>query len=193
MSYSTYITDALVCGVKNSNTSDRSFLLFTKDAGMLFASARSVREERSKQRYALQEFAQVRVSLIKGKSGWRIGSVEALQNFYQRATDKEVRGSIVSVFRDLRRFIHGEEVSTSLHDLVTESLEFVLQPMSTERRKMIEKVIKVRLLHELGYVSKKSLPEEAFSAALSTILEADKELEKQLDKALKNAVTASHL
>ena len=38
---------------------------------MVLAAARSVREEKSRQRYALQEFALVRVSLIKGKSGWR--------------------------------------------------------------------------------------------------------------------------
>ena len=45
MSYQTYITEALIVGSFDSNTADKSYLLFTKSAGMLYASARSVREE----------------------------------------------------------------------------------------------------------------------------------------------------
>lgn len=56
MAYETYTTEALVCGTFNRNTADRSYLLFTREAGMLYADARSVREERSRQRYALRTF-----------------------------------------------------------------------------------------------------------------------------------------
>ena len=56
MAYVTYTTLALVCGTFDQKTSDRSYMLFTREAGMLFASARSVREERSKQRYASTRF-----------------------------------------------------------------------------------------------------------------------------------------
>ena len=72
MSYQTYITDAVVVGSYASNTADKSYLLFTKRAGMLYATARSVREERSKQRYALQDFSHITVTLVKGKGGWCI-------------------------------------------------------------------------------------------------------------------------
>lgn len=192
MAYATYITDALVCGIKNSNTSDRSYLLFTREAGMLFASARSVREERSKQRYALQEFALVRVSLIRGKSGWRIGSVEALKNYYQLASDKEARGSVVEIFRHLRRFIHGEEVSTELYDFVLQSLDFVAR--NIKQRKVVNKVIKARLLHSLGYVSEQSVPVEALNSSLEEISHGiSREVDKKLEKALENAILASQL
>jgi len=85
------------------NTSDKSFLLFTRDNGMLFATAKSVREEVSKQRQALQDFSRIRVSLVKGKTGWRIGSVESLRNDFSAAYDRETRGSVVSLYRLLRR------------------------------------------------------------------------------------------
>ena len=75
---------------------------------MVFATARSVREERSKQRYALQDFSCIRVSLVKGKSGWRIGSVEALGNPFLRAESRALRGSISYVVTQLRRYVHGE-------------------------------------------------------------------------------------
>jgi len=92
MSYATYTTEALVCGSRNNNTSDRAYLLFTEEVGMIWASARSVREERSKQRYALQDFSLIRVSLVKGKSGWRIGSVEATCNPFMEARSRSGQG-----------------------------------------------------------------------------------------------------
>lgn len=82
MAYVTYTTDAIVCGTYDRNTADRSYRLFTRELGMLYADARSVRLEKSKQRQALQDFSLIKVSLVKGKAGWKIGSVSEVQNYY---------------------------------------------------------------------------------------------------------------
>ena len=105
MSYQTYTTEALVCGSFLHNTADKVFLLFTREAGMLYATAKSVREERSKQRFALQDFSLINVSLIKGKQGWRVGSVEAEVNYFTKSEERLARGSVVLLFKTLRRFI----------------------------------------------------------------------------------------
>lgn len=123
MVYQTYTTRAIVCGSKPSNTSDRSYLLFTESAGMLFATARSVREERSKQRYALQDFGSVRVSLVKGKGGWRIGSVEAERNPFLEARSRSERAYITGIVALLRRYIHGEEALPSVFADVVAALD----------------------------------------------------------------------
>ena len=192
MAYATYITDALVCGVKNSNTSDRSFLLFTRDAGMLFASARSVREEKSKQRYALQEFGLVKVTLIRGKSGWRIGSVEALKNYYNDAVSKEARGSVTKIFRSLRRFIQGEENASELFDLCSEGLEYVSKEV--QPRQFIDQVVQLRIFHLLGYVADKSVPETLLKTELKELSSEHKgDLEPVLDSVLTKAISVSHL
>ena len=81
MAYATYTTQALVCGTFDRNTADRSYRLFTREFGMVWADARSVRLEKSKQRSALTDFSVVRISLVRGKAGWKIGSVIAQQNF----------------------------------------------------------------------------------------------------------------
>ncbi len=109
MSYQTYTTDAIVCGNRVSNTADRVYRLFTRDYGMVWATARSVREEKSRQRFALQDFTFVRVSLVKGKTGWRIGSVEAVGNAYFSATTREVRQVVAQALNLVRRLIQGEE------------------------------------------------------------------------------------
>ncbi len=123
---------------------------------MLFATARSVREEASKQRCALQDFSHVRVSLVKGKGGWRVGSVEVLRNDFSEARDREVRGSVVAIYRLLRRFIRGEEASLELYDFVVLALAEVQKTHS--KRRLVDLFIQIHLLSLLGYVDEGTIP-----------------------------------
>lgn len=152
MSYQVYTTEALVCGSVPSNTADKHFLLFTRDAGMVYATARSVREERSRQRFALQDFSHIQVSLIKGKAGWRIGSVEAHENQFLRTSSRAVRGSQLLLVRTLRRFVQGEEAHPTLYDEVQEQL-IVLSAPDLPHRPFAELLARVRILHHLGYIA----------------------------------------
>jgi DNA repair protein RecO len=156
MAYQTYTTEAFVCGVFNRNTADRSCLLLTREAGMLFADVKSAREERSRQRYGLQEFSLVRLSLVRGKAGWRVGSTEALGNYYHQAVDQAARGSVVRLFRLVRRFYQGEEPHPELFDFLRQSLARLSGVVSA--RSHDELVAEVMLLVELGYVDRKRLP-----------------------------------
>lgn len=145
-----------MCGTFNRNTADRTYLLFTKEAGMLFAEARSVREERSRQRYALQDFSRIRVSLVKGKQSWKIGSVEAVTNDFATAHSRAARGSVVSLYRLLRRFIRGEEASPQLFDFCQQALDILILP--SKDRAFLESCIQIRLLSALGYVDNEAVP-----------------------------------
>jgi DNA repair protein RecO len=159
MAYATYITEAIVCGSKDNYTSDRAYLLFTERAGMLWASARSVRTEASKQRYALQVFSIIRVSLVKGKTGWRIGSVEAIGNPFLRAHNRETRGQVQMVVLAIRRFLQGEEPAPHIFADARTALE--LMP-TAESARAVEHVFMLRFLHALGYVT----PDTVFADVL---------------------------
>lgn len=192
MSYVTYTTKALVCGIKNRNTADRSYLLFTREAGMLFANARSVREERSRQRFALQEFSLIRVSLIKGKHGWRIGSIESQQNYYHKAVDKEARGGVVSLFRLLRRFVRGEESDAVLFDYVVASLQVLSQDL--DQRQFVQMVIQVRIMALLGYVDTKVIPEVVRAVTPKEVVKQyTPVVQQRIETLCTQAITVSHL
>ena len=192
MSYTTYTTEALVCGTFNRNTADRSFLLFTREAGMLYAEARSVREERSKQRYALQDFTLVRVSLVKGKRSWKIGSIEAKRNYFAEAATKAARGSVVSTTRFLRRFFSGQEAAPALYDYVIEALTLLAEDIT--EREFVEKAVQVKLLKELGYVDSGAVPPEVtLDAPRQIAKDYSKETLATLDELLEKAVATSHL
>ena len=193
VSYKTYTTEVLVCGSAAHNTSDKNYLLFSKEAGMLWASARSVREEKSKQRYALQDFSEVRVSLIKGKSGWRVGSAEAFGNAFLRVQERSERGLINFVFVQVRRYVHGEiplpKIYNDVHEIITNSSMF------REHSLLVQQLFLVRLLSELGYVAPTSAWQAVVSA--SSIAEACATYTDTMAEAIAIAVhegtQASHL
>ncbi|MCB9811624.1 DNA repair protein RecO [Candidatus Nomurabacteria bacterium] len=188
MAYATYTTEALVCGSRDNNTSDRAFLLFTKEAGMLWASARSVREERSKQRFALQDFSLIRVSLVRGKSGWRIGSAECLDNFYTLAPDRETRGAVTRVLRLVRQFVHGEEPQPRLFAEVQEVLPRIAG--GAVAASLAADVATLRMLYVLGYVQKTPSLTAYLESAWPTCL---KPLTEEAEKAIEQAFSVSHL
>ena len=192
MSYATYTTEAFVCGTFNRNTADRSYLLFTREAGMLFADAKSVREERSRQRFALQDFSRIRVSLVKGKQGWKVGSVEAVHNEFMRATGREARGSVVALFRLLRRFIHGEEAHADLFDFISEALDLLV--VEVAERVFVSLWVEVQVLRRLGYVDALAIPPMVRDIPLAAVQQhCNLEIEKQLRQLVTQAVSHSQL
>lgn len=159
---------------------------------MLFATARSVRAENSKQRYALQEFSQIRVSLIKGKQGWRIGSVEAVKNDFAAASTREVRASIIRLYKLLRRFIRGEEASVELYDFVVAALA-KLSVVSVNRQ-LLDPYIHCQILLLLGYVDRQQLPKELMQFDIDVVAKKeDEKLQVKLEKLILKATESSHL
>ena len=189
MAYSTYTTEAIVCGVKDSYTSDRSYLLFTEAAGMLWASARSVREERSKQRFALQAFSMVRVSLVRGRSGWRIGSVESQRNYYQVADTRSERGAVVRMVKLLRRLLQGEEPQPALYALTVSALDAV--SMNPTTAALVADHFCFNALHNLGYIP----PHQEYQDLLVSDVTWSElsALPALADQAIERALEQSHL
>lgn len=127
---------------------------------MLYASAKSVREERSKHRYALQECSRVRVTLVRGKSGWKVTGAEAICNYYSVQTTREGRALVRDVVKLVTRLVRGEEAHPELFDETVECL--------TEFKTGLEQVTlllySLRILHALGYLA----PAESFGEILDS-------------------------
>ena len=191
MAYQTYITDAFVCGSKDSNTSDRSFLLFTRDAGMVYASVKIVREERSKHRYGLQHFSEVRVSLVRGKAGWKIVGTEPIRNIYNEAETREIRTLVRNMILLLRRVVHGEMAHPEIYADICSVVKLctVYDPV------VLETVFTARMLYLLGYVGELGVLEEVVAVPISHST-VDGIMATQiaaLKKHITQALSASHL
>jgi recombinational DNA repair protein (RecF pathway) len=134
---------------------------------MLYADARSVRKEASKQRQALQDFSLIRVSLVKGKGGWKIGSVTEVQNYYHMATSQAARGSVVRLTRLIRRFLAGEESHVDLFDECLAALSFFCN--NRNDRTCYEHIFIQRVLAQLGYIKISDIPKQYVAVALSAL------------------------
>lgn len=154
MAYQTYITEAIVCGSSNSNTADRTLHLFTREAGMVVAQVKSMREERSKHRYALQDFSHARITLVRGKSGWKLTGAESFQNLYARTKTRDERAFLRNTVLLLRRVIQGEVQQSSIFDAVLEG-SYISAEVDPRR---LEIILFLKILHTLGYIA---LPPES--------------------------------
>jgi len=158
---------------------------------MIWASAKSAREERSKHRYALQDFSLARMSLVRGKGGWRVTGAESLENLYFRSPSREARTLLRNTVRLLRRFLHGESSAPALYDDVVGTL----QALSDNAKEDIEFVLALRILHALGYIAPKDvyrvLIETANAHEACAALSPESAAHGR--KAIERALTASQL
>jgi recombinational DNA repair protein (RecF pathway) len=114
------------------------------------ASARSARLYVSKLRPALQEYADVSVTCIKGKGGWKITNVVSKGSFYfeyPKYTHK-VMSQVTTV---LMKMIQGETPHKEVYEIVKEGFTF-LKNVKEDLVSDFEVLIVLRILKELGYV-----------------------------------------
>jgi recombinational DNA repair protein (RecF pathway) len=116
---------------------------------MLYVHAKSVREERSKHRYALQLCSHIRVTLVRGKSGWKVTGAEPLQNLYVCMKTREHRAFLRNITVLLKRVIRGETSHMEIFDDVI----YACKHVETFESLYIEQVLSLRILHTLGYVA----------------------------------------
>lgn len=138
---------------------DRLFYCYTKEFGLVLAHAKSIRESRSKLRYALQTFAHAQIDLVSGKSGWRLISARPVNSFRDSWSHMEKRRILARQAQLLLRLIQGEEQHEKLFDDVLLGIHFLQHLTLDTYLPEAELLMVVRLLDQLGYWGKK----EAFA------------------------------
>jgi DNA repair protein RecO len=192
MSYHIYTTDGII--LKRTPFGEANILvhILTRDLGLIMASARSARLYVSKLRPALQEYAHVSVSCIKGKGGWRITNVVSKGSFYFDYP-KHTHKVISQITFVLMQMIQGETPQKEVFEIIKNGFGF-LKDVREENIANFETLVVLRILNELGYVVKDSttqifLNDEWSDGLLIKIKENKVDIVGVINKALK----ASHL
>lgn len=176
--YQKYNTEAIVLGSRERGESDKVFALYTKDFGLVRARASAVRTERSKMRYALQNFSRANVSLVRGKQLWRAAGAGARAS---APKDPQSLAAFARISELLQRLIAGEERSDYLFAALVEAHQALSQ--NPEARGTIEIVCVARILFALGYLSSEALETALFTHTAYTgesLLEAQSLKDKLL-------------
>jgi len=147
-----YHTEGFILESHNFGEVGKYYHIFTRDLGMIMASAQGVRKLSSKLRYVLQDFTYVKIDLVRGKDFWRVTSASKtnkLENIKNRPENLRV---FANVSRLLKRLLAGEDANEDLFiDLI--NCFFVLEKSEDSKDiQNIEAVIVLRILNKLGYI-----------------------------------------
>lgn len=198
--YQKYHTEALVLGSRERGEADKIFALYTKDFGLVQARASAVRSEKSRMRYALQNYARAHVALVRGKRGWRIGGSTAISGSIEGIESAATFARIGSL---VLRLVAGEGQNLYVFATLSEAHD-ALARSSLETRATIELVCVARILWGLGYLSLEALGRSPTGETLDTTLfthtgytfehiREAKVLQKKLLSSVNRAIAETHL
>lgn len=129
------------------------YKLFTRDFGLIFAKATSVRKLESKLRAHLQSARMVQVTLVKGKEIWRITGGEEMPSITFLCKDAVIL---------LERFVRGEGTQKRLFDHV----HTLIQQSSFDER-ISRLLLYYLILVDLGYADARLIGAETIAEYIS--------------------------
>ncbi len=147
-----YHTEGLILGSRNYGEAGKYYYLFTRDLGMIYASAQGVRKMSSKLRFVLHDFAYIKVDLVQGRDFWRLTSATKTNLLGDIVGKRENLAIFANIARLLKRLLAGVEPNPELFADVLNGL-FVLEKTSdVDEMRNIEAIMVLRILNNLGYV-----------------------------------------
>ncbi len=147
-----YHTEGIILASKNFGEAGKYYYIFTRDLGMVHASAQGVRKMPSKLRYILQDFSYVKVDLVRGRDFWRVTSASKTNELEELPGMPRNLAVFANVARLLRRLLSGEYPNESLFDDFKSGLFILERAKTAEDLGNIEAVLVLRILHHLGYI-----------------------------------------
>jgi DNA repair protein RecO len=153
MAHHVYNTEGFVIESTPRGEANKMYLLFTKELGMVRASAQGVRLLKSKLRFAVQDFSYARFSLVRGRDMWKLTNAKPEWNLYARHKDqKAVLYACAHIFVLLRRLIPGEEKNEPLYTFLSEAFDFLSQEsLLDDDVAAFERIVVLTVLYDLGY------------------------------------------
>lgn len=146
-------TEGIILGSKNFGEAGRYYSIFTRDLGMVYASAQGVRKLSSKLRFILQDFSYVKIDFVRGRDFWRIASASKTNKLELLIKRKETFEIFSNIAHLLKRLLAGEYPNTELFIDLINGLSILEKTHTGEDLHSIEAIIVLRILNNLGYIS----------------------------------------
>lgn len=149
MSHAIYQTPAVILQARNYQESNKLLIMYTRDFGLLYIAAQSLRSAHSKMKYHTLVYSLVDIDVVRGKDLWRLTGI------HQRVSslsfvEKEWYPLLEKLASLLVRLIPGEEPHPEVWYELGRLYMLIEQDSFHES---IEYIIITRILHHLGYWS----------------------------------------
>lgn len=195
MSHPIYHTRGIILSSTEAGEANRYYRIFTEDYGLIGALAQSVREEKSKLRYVLQDLSFINVDLVRGKDIWRITGATSLQHFESLKTNYAQLKFFARLAALILRLVQGETPDKKLFHEIFSVADFLDEhSVPREYEFALETLIALRVLTHLGYMDPSVHEEFLLPHEYSTALvESFEKNSKRAVVRVNEALAASHL
>ncbi len=185
-----YHTEGIILGSKNSGEAGKYYSIFTKDLGMIYASAQGVRKMSSKLRFVLQDFSYLKIDLVQGRDFWRVTSASKTNKLEKITKQPETFKVFANIARLLKRLLAGVEPNEVLFTDLLHGLSILEKSETKENLLNIEAIIVLRILNNLGYIGENETWQNLIRSPFeeNLVFEVSKDRTKvlrQINKALK--------
>ena len=151
--HTVYQTRGFVLSGLPAGEASRILRIFTRELGLIIASARGVRSLRSKLRYALQDFSYASISLLRGRNLWRVTTASPQRDFEFSRRTSAARLLPVRLLTLLARLLPEEEPHEQLFDSITAAFSFLTrEEITRDDLRRLEYLLVREILTETGYL-----------------------------------------
>jgi len=147
-----YHTEGFILESKNLNEANKYYHIFTRDLGLVVASAQGIRKISSKLRFVLQDFSYVKIDFVKGKDFWRITSASKTNKLDDLLKKDGCLSLVFNLSKFLKRLLPGEDANQELFGDFIAGLLFMEKTEDRKLLNLVEVLIVLRILYFLGYV-----------------------------------------
>ena len=175
-------TEGIILGSRNYGEAGKCYYVFTRDLGMIFASAQGVRKLSSKLRFVLQDYSYIKLDLVRGKEFWRLTSASKTNKLEGLTKDQNKFVVLVNIAKLLKRLLAGEDANKVLFADLLEGLSILEKVEKEEELQNIEVILVLRILDNLGYIGGNNIFENLVKSPF------EKELLFSLTKNKKNVL-----
>jgi DNA repair protein RecO (recombination protein O) len=185
-----YHTEGIILDSRNFGEAGKYYSIFTRDLGMVYASAQGVRKLSSKLRFVLQDFAYIKLDLVQGKDFWRITSASKTNKLGQLTKNPGTFEVFFNIAKLLKRLLAGVECNEALFSDLINSLSILEKLKTKEDLRNVEAIIVLRILNNLGYIGGNEILQNLIKSPFeeNLIFEFSKsrsQVLRQINKALK--------
>jgi len=138
-----YTTPSFIIHSSQYGEAGKFLLLFTKDFGMIGASAQGIRLIQSKLRYHIQDYSFSLLSIVRGKEIWRLTGAN---EFTKSIKPNNLH---IKILKLLKRLLHGEEKNEKLFEIME---MLYCAEIRKEDYDNVEYLTVLRVLNVLGYI-----------------------------------------
>ncbi len=160
-----YHTHGFVLSSINKGEANKMLTIYTKEMGLIRAMSQGIRLNKSKLRFALQDFCYAKVDFVRGKDIWRVTSATIITSFPLARTAKPSILLIARVSSLIERLCDGEEANPKIFDDIIQSF-YLLDDgdLTTASGEALELYLILRIMNFLGYIGESDMFEKYLSS-----------------------------